>query len=89
MGKLRLDGRRLKVLMAMNGIDTLPQLAERANMHYNSVYKMVNTGRFSIDSIETLAKVLGCNPIDLVTTEGFPDPKSVPLAVRGLEPATA
>jgi DNA-binding Xre family transcriptional regulator len=89
MGKLRLDGRRLKVLMAMNGIDTLPQLAEQANMHYNSVYKMVNTGRFSIDSIESLANVLGCNPIDLVTTEGYPDPKSVPLVVRGRELATA
>lgn len=89
MGKIRLDERRVKVLMAMNGIDSLPELAEKLNMHYNSVYKMVNTGRFSIDSIEALADVLKCNPIDLITTEGYPDPKSVAPVARGreLEPA--
>lgn len=85
MGKLRLDERKVKVLMAMNGIDSLPELAEAAGMHYNSVYKMVNTGRFSIDSLESLSNVLHCNPIDLITTEGYPDPKSVPLVARGLE----
>jgi hypothetical protein len=89
MGKIRLDERKVKVLMAMNGIDTLPELAEKAGMHYNSVYKMVNTGRFSIDSIESLANVLGCNPIDLVTTEGYPDPKSAAPVVRGQELQTA
>lgn len=85
MGKIRLDERRVKVLMAMKGIDSLPELAEMAKMHYNSVYKMVNTGRFSIDSLEALADVLQCNPIDLITTEGFPDPKSVALVARGME----
>jgi Cro/C1-type HTH DNA-binding domain len=83
MGKIRLDERKVKVLMAMNGIDTLPALAEKAGMHYNSVYKMVNTGRFSIDSIESLANVLGCNPIDLMTTEGYPDPKLAAPVARG------
>ena len=89
MGKFRLDERRVKVLMAMKGIDSLPELAEKAGMHYNSVYKMVNTGRFSIDSIEAVANVLECNPIDLITTEGFPDPKSVALVARGMELQTA
>jgi hypothetical protein len=82
MGKLRLDERRVKVLMAMNDIDSLSDLAQKAEMHYNSVYKMVNTGRFSIDSIEALANVLKCNPIDLMSTAGYPDPKSVALAVH-------
>ena len=82
MGQLRLDGRRVKVLMVMNDIDSLTALAEKAKMHYNSVYKMLNTGRFSIDSIEALANVLNCNPIDLMSTQGYPDPKLEALAVR-------
>jgi DNA-binding Xre family transcriptional regulator len=89
MGKIRLDERKVKVLMAMNAIDTLPALAEKAGMHYNSIHKMVKSGRFSIESLEALANVLGCNPIDLVTTEGFPDPKSPALVVHGRKLATA
>jgi hypothetical protein len=58
-------------------------------MHYNSIHKMVKSGRFSIESLEALANVLGCNPIDLVTTEGFPDPKSAAPVARGRELQTA
>ncbi len=82
MGTLRLDERRVKVLMAMNGIDSIPALAEMADMHYNSLYKMISTGRFSIDSIEAISNILQCNPIDLLVTDGYPDPKLVPLAAH-------
>lgn len=82
MRKVKLDKTRVKVAMAMKGIDDYSQLAKQAGMHYNNVYKMVKTGRFSVDSISALAEALDVNPIDLLVTPGFPPPNLAAPAHR-------
>lgn len=77
---LRIDERRVRVAMAMKGIDSYKELADMTNMHYNSILKILATGRFSVDSAEALAVALNVNPIDLMVTEGFPAPNWAALA---------
>lgn len=85
---LRIDERRVRVAMAMRGIDSYADLAKMTDMHYNSILKILSTGRFSVDSAEALANALGVNPIDLMVTEGFPAPNWDALANQ-LEKAVA
>lgn len=80
MGTIRVDKQRVKVLMAIRGIDNYQDLATKTGMHYNNLLRMVNTGRFSVDSLEQLANALSVNPIDLIVTPGYPDPNLEPLA---------
>jgi hypothetical protein len=71
---LKVDKRRVGVLMADRGIDTKKSLAERAELDQETVREALNGRAFSSLTVERLAKALGCNEMDLLATEGSPAP---------------
>ena len=72
---VRLDGRRLDICMAIAGIKTDIELARRAELNPRTITSVRSTGEFSKGTLRALGRALRCNPIDLIVTPGFPDPK--------------
>lgn len=80
--KLIIDRKRVDVLMERVEIRTYMELANTADVHYNTVTNALNGGPFSSTTARKLADALKCSPIDLMTAQGYPDPNSVALAVH-------
>ena len=74
MGKIRLDRKKLDYVMLMRDVPSYRELAKRVDVHHNTLNNMVNHDRYSMDLLERVADALGVNPLDLLTTEGFPEP---------------
>jgi transcriptional regulator with XRE-family HTH domain len=74
MGKIRIDRKKLDYMMLMRDVPTYRELAKRVGVHHNTVNNMVNRGEYSTGLLEKVADVLGVNPLDLISTEGYPDP---------------
>ena len=72
--KLRIDGERVHVLMRERGIGTLQELAGISGVHANTLTPVLRGGGWSAKTAEKLAEALGCNPIDLLVSEGYPEP---------------
>lgn len=74
-GRLLVDWKRVRIYMAIRDIRTDTQLCELTGLHRETVIDL-KKGIKAFDSrtVERLAAVLGCNPLDLMTTDGFPDP---------------
>lgn len=73
--KLRVDSRRLDIAMAAAGVRTDNALAELADITDRTIRNIRTAETCSMQVLERIADALGCNPIDLLTTPGFPDPK--------------
>ncbi|MCD6290359.1 MAG: helix-turn-helix transcriptional regulator [Anaerolineae bacterium] len=71
---LKIDERKVRVFMAMRGIDTVRDLARKAGIHEDTVWKVFKGRNFTAETLERLATALECNPLDLLTVEGYPDP---------------
>ncbi len=71
---LRIDERRVKMFMAIRGIETQEQLAKLAGLHPTTLVKIFKGRNFSSETLEKLAAALECNPLDLLAVEGYPDP---------------
>lgn len=78
--RLKVDPRKLDIAMATSGVRTDNALAEMANVTDRTIRNIRNEETCSLRVLERIAISLGCNPIDLLTTPGFPDPKSDALA---------
>jgi DNA-binding Xre family transcriptional regulator len=76
---VRIDGRRLKVIMDTKGIDTFEDLARTADLDRRTITRIRKLGTCEFEVWNKLASGLGCNPIDLLVTPGHPDPKSEAL----------
>lgn len=72
---VRLDNKRLDVVMAAAGIKTDRALGELSGVDERTIRNVRRHGKCSFDVWNKLAAALGCNPIDLLVTEGYPDPK--------------
>ena len=79
---LKIDNERVDLLMKRANIKSYRALAEKANIHYNTVTNIMRGGTFDSNTARKLAWALNCNPIDLMTTKGFPDPNLETLVVR-------
>lgn len=71
--RLRIDGKRLDVILLKRDM-SLKQVAERMDMHYNSVLRMKTEGTTNLGTLERLCAVLECHPFDLLVAEGYPQP---------------
>lgn len=71
--KLRIDGKRLDVILLKRDM-SLKQVAEKLDMHYNSVLRMKTEGTTNLGTLERLCAVLECHPFDLLVAEGYPQP---------------
>ena len=78
--KLRVDSRRLDIAMAAAGVRTDNALADLADITDRTIRNIRTVETCSMQVLERIAAALGCNPIDLLTTPGFPDPKLGALA---------
>jgi transcriptional regulator with XRE-family HTH domain len=72
--KLRIDGERVHALMREKGIRSVQELAAMSGVHANTLTPVLRGGGWSARTAERLAAALGCNPIDLLVSEGYPEP---------------
>lgn len=79
---LVIDKDRVNLLMKRSGTKTYRELALNAGLHYNTVTRVLNGSIFDSVTADKMAQALKCNPIDLMTAEGFPDPNLAALAVH-------
>ena len=71
---LKVDERKVRVFMADRGIHTIEELAERSGVTSLTIRRLFKGAGFKSDTVQKLADALGCNPLDLLTVEGYPDP---------------
>lgn len=74
MGKIRVNRKKLDYVMLMREVPSYRELAKRVGVHYNTISNMVNRDEYSIGLLEKVSGVLHVNPLDLLDTEGFPEP---------------
>lgn len=77
---MRVSGQRLDIAMAVAGVKSDEELAKRAGIDKRTLWNARNLGVISFKVLNQIAEVLNCNPIDLLVTPGFPDPKWDTLA---------
>lgn len=78
---LRIDERKVKIFMASAGIDTIEELARRAEISPATMYNYFNGQSFRSSTVDKIAVILGCNSIDLISTNGTPPPHVVAQTV--------
>ncbi|GIV81677.1 MAG: hypothetical protein KatS3mg051_1031 [Anaerolineae bacterium] len=79
--QLIIDRTRVDLLMRRAGIESYADLAARAGVHENTLLRVLKGHNWTSETAAKLAAALNCNPIDLMTAEGYPDPNWEPLAV--------
>lgn len=81
MTEFKIDETRLKLLMQRAGIESYTELAEKSGIHRNTLHNVIRGEAWKSDTAAKLADVLGCNPIDMLVADGYPDPNWEALAV--------
>ena len=77
---MRVDSKRLELAMAAAGIRQYEDLANISGITSQTIRNIRKSGICSMNALAALAAALKCNPIDLIVTPGFPDPKLDALA---------
>lgn len=72
--QFRVNKRAVRMFMASEGIVTMKDLTARTGLTQLTLRRLLDGKPFASDTIKTLAKGLKCNPLDLLETDGFPDP---------------
>lgn len=80
---LKVNERTVRVLMADRGIETIRELAERAGVSTVTINRLFAGDEFRSSTLHGLAQALKCNPLDLLTVEGYPDPLRAAPALAG------
>ena len=73
---LVIDKEKVNLFMQEVGIKRYSELAEKADLHPNTLTKVLRGEGWTSETAIKLARVLHCNPIDLQTAKGYEDPKS-------------
>jgi DNA-binding Xre family transcriptional regulator len=73
---VRVDGKRLELVLERRGM-TLKTLANKLDMHYNSLLNIKRTGSTTTATITRICDVLSCHPFDILVAEGYPEPFSL------------
>lgn len=85
MPRLAVDWKKVRIYMALRGINTEGELTKIAGLNRETVVQLKKgESCFESKTVSRLAVALGCNPLDLLRTEGFPDPHMVAPAVGAL-----
>lgn len=87
--KLYIDRMKVRTFMRKRGYRYFRDLAAAMGVHHLSLLRRVtrhNVGYFRNDFVERMAEVLDCNPIDLLSTTGFPQPSLPPQPVSPWPP---
>lgn len=57
-------------------------LSKKMKRPWSTVKRIKDEGTTTLKTIGELANALGCHPVDLISAQGYPDPKSDALAVH-------
>jgi len=71
---LKVSEREVRIRMAETGIYTIEELARRSGVSSTTIRNLFKGRDFKSDTLHKLARTLKCNPIDLLSVEGYPDP---------------
>ena len=66
---MRLDRYKVKQRMATLHIDHFKELAEKADIGENTMYNALDSHNWRSTTIVSIAKALGCNPLELITID--------------------
>ena len=77
---VRIDETRLDIAMAVGGIRSDAELSAKSGVDQRTILNVRRHGSCTFKVWNLLAKATGCNPIDLLVTTGYPDPKWEALA---------
>ena len=50
------------------------ELAKKADVGEATIYRILNGAAFTSDTLGKIAEALGCNPVDLISSENFASP---------------
>lgn len=78
---VRVDAKRLNLAMAAADMRTDEELARRSGVTTQTLRNIRRDGTCSLRVLGDLARACAINPIDLLITPGFPDPKVPALAM--------
>lgn len=71
---LRINEQMVRMKMVERGIRTVEDLAERTGVTSLTIRTLFKGGDFRAVTLQKLSLALGCNPLDLLIVEEFPDP---------------
>jgi DNA-binding Xre family transcriptional regulator len=77
---IKVDSRRLDVALAAAGIRSDRELSEKSGVDERTLRNVRRLGTCTFKVLNSIADAIGCNPIDLLVTPGYPDPKWEALA---------
>lgn len=86
----RIDKFKVKRFMEkVEDVYTLEDLAERAGVHSNTMYNVLDSYRWKSATLDAIARALGCNPKDILTVDIEETADTQQLALVGLAPVPA
>ncbi len=65
---VRLDKRKIRSAMALSDV-TVQEIADRLGMTRQAVYNAMNGQNTTLDTVSTIAAVLGVDPVSILTVE--------------------
>lgn len=71
---VKVDRRRVDVLMERAGILTYTELAQKSGVHSNTLVRALQGGGWQSKTLADLSRALRCSPLDLIVADGFPSP---------------
>lgn len=72
---VRIDEKRLDIAMIVGGIRNDSDLSEKSKVDQRTILNVRRHGTCTFKVWNQLAGACGVNPIDLLITTGYPDPK--------------
>jgi len=73
MHKTTIDGSKAREIMDNEGL-SVTEVSRRMNVTRMTVYNLLKGHNTSLDVLSAFAAALNVNPLDILKTEGFPDP---------------
>jgi len=73
MQKTAIDGQKARQIMDNEGL-SVTEVSRRMGVTRMTVYNLLKGDNTSLDVLSAFAAALSVNPLDVLKTEGFPDP---------------
>ena len=65
-----LDKNKIRHLMIDKGIERFTDLATEAGISQTTLFTAMDSDRWRAQTVDRLAKALGCSPLDIITIRG-------------------
>ena len=72
--RMYVDPKKLKIALAVAGLDQ-NSASEKAGISFTTLSRMKGNDNWQPQTLRAVAAALNVHPYDLLTVEGFPDPK--------------